>query len=157
MATYFSNRPRFSAFIFWTQPAALPRQLSLLVGWCYTIAKHQPLYLQSANNIHPTTVSHCTLPLRTNGQFTPKLPVHLSPISQFLFKWVSYWGGTFLAQQLVELRLHYILFELGVFVVGLQLLKNCNNYNFHYEYYLNPLVIIELTRNLHNEGVLLFF
>lgn len=92
------------------------------------------------------------------GNLHQSYPSIYPPISQFLFKWVSYWGGTAVAHQLVGLRLHYILFELGVFVVGLQLLKKLQQPTISIGwYYLNPLVIIELTGNLHNEGVLLFF
>ncbi|PHN95746.1 mannosyltransferase, partial [Tenacibaculum discolor] len=51
-----------------------------------------------------------------------------------------------------------ILADIGIFYFGRRLLKNLNRSpHLIFWYFINPLVIVELTGNLHFEGVMLFF
>lgn len=80
------------------------------------------------------------------------------PISQ-----LGFWLSTLLLPQhlltyLMSMRILLILADLGVFYIGTQLLKKLKlNPKRIGWYFLNPLVIIELTGNLHWEGVMLLF
>jgi len=56
------------------------------------------------------------------------------------------------------MRTMIILADIGILYFGRKLLKNLNQSpHLIFWYFLNPLVIIELTGNLHFEGVMLFF
>ena len=59
---------------------------------------------------------------------------------------------------IISLRLILILFDLGILFYGIKLLKKLKKpKNIIFIYFLNPLVILELTGNLHLEGVMVFF
>jgi hypothetical protein len=58
----------------------------------------------------------------------------------------------------IGMRVIIILADLGILYFGRRILKKINRApNLIFWYFLNPLVIIELTGNLHFEGVMLFF
>jgi hypothetical protein len=80
------------------------------------------------------------------------------PVNQVLFALASVLGGGSILGSTIAMRSIIILADLGALYFGrklLQLLNKANNLAFWY--FLNPLVIIELTGNLHFEGVMLFF
>ena len=80
------------------------------------------------------------------------------PLNQLLFALASFIGGKSIFGSLLVLRITIILADIGVFYFGRRLLKNLNKSpHLIFWYFLNPLVIIELTANLHFEGVMLFF
>ena len=80
------------------------------------------------------------------------------PINQMGFLFSVAWFPEQLVTSIIAMRLLLIAADVGVFLIGKQLLS-------HWQlpekrigwYFLNPLVIVELTGNLHWEGVLLFF
>ena len=80
------------------------------------------------------------------------------PVNQFFFGLTAYISGDNIHLNNILLRVVIIFFELGLCYFLLLLLGA-----FHLKdslltlYWLNPLVIIELTGNLHFEGVMLFF
>ncbi|WP_228850519.1 putative hexosyltransferase [Aegicerativicinus sediminis] len=78
------------------------------------------------------------------------------PINQLLF-WISaIIGGSSLLGSVIVLRLTIFLAEIGVVVIGTRLLKHFNlSKELILLYFLNPLVVIELSGNLHFEGVML--
>ena len=80
------------------------------------------------------------------------------PISQWSYIIASYFGKNNLDYSVLVLRIIIILFELGTFYVFYKLLNflklPLNRIGW---YFLNPLVIIELTGNLHGEGIMIFF
>ncbi|NND63339.1 MAG: DUF2029 domain-containing protein [Flavobacteriaceae bacterium] len=80
------------------------------------------------------------------------------PVNQLLFGIAALFGGKSIVGSVVVLRLIIILADIGILYFGKKLLealqipvKNI------FWYYLNPFIIIELTGNLHFEGVMLFF
>ncbi|HDZ05090.1 hypothetical protein LCGC14_0081540 [marine sediment metagenome] len=80
------------------------------------------------------------------------------PLNQLLFALAAFIGGKSMFGSLLVLRSTIILADIGVFYFGRRLLKNLNKSpHLIFWYFLNPLVIVELTGNLHFEGVMLFF
>ncbi|MCR9226199.1 MAG: mannosyltransferase [Flavobacteriaceae bacterium] len=80
------------------------------------------------------------------------------PINQILFALAAFLGGGSVLGSTIVMRSVVILADLGVLFFGRKLLQNLNKANhLAFWYFLNPLVIIELTGNLHFEGVMLFF
>ncbi|MGB2760675.1 MAG: mannosyltransferase [Maribacter stanieri] len=80
------------------------------------------------------------------------------PLNQLLFALASFIGGKSIFGSLLVLRITIILADIGVFYFGRRLLKNLNKSpHLIFWYFINPLVIVELTGNLHFEGVMLFF
>ena len=79
------------------------------------------------------------------------------PINQLGFLFSILWESNSLFTSIIMMRLLLIAADIGVFFLGKQLLKF---FGFAQErigwYFLNPLVLIELTGNLHWEGVMLF-
>ncbi|MFT6934582.1 MAG: alpha-1,6-mannosyltransferase [Maribacter sp.] len=80
------------------------------------------------------------------------------PLSQLLFALATFLGGKSILGSVIALRGIIILADVGVFYFGRKLLKKLNRSPYLiFWYFLNPLVVIELTGNLHFEGVMLFF
>mgnify|MGYP001793113432 CR=1 FL=1 len=80
------------------------------------------------------------------------------PINQLFFALSTFLGVGSLLGSLVWMRLFIIAADLGILYYGKKLLENLNlRPHLIFWYFLNPLVIVELTGNLHFEGVMLFF
>ena len=80
------------------------------------------------------------------------------PLNQLIFAIAAFVGGKSIFASLLTLRAIIILADIGIFYFGRKLLKNLNRSpHLIFWYFLNPLVIVELTGNLHFEGVMLFF
>ena len=80
------------------------------------------------------------------------------PINQLCFLISGIFGNNSILNSAIILRLIIILADVGTLYFGAKLLENLGfNKNRVFWYILNPLVIIELTGNLHFEGVMLFF
>lgn len=80
------------------------------------------------------------------------------PINQFYFVVAAFVGGKSILVSTIVLRLTIILADIGIYHFGRKIL-NHNNKNTEtiFWYFLNPLVILECTGNLHFEVVMLFF
>lgn len=80
------------------------------------------------------------------------------PLNQLIFALATILGGKSLFGSLFAMRSIIILADIGIFYFGRRLLKNLNRSpHLIFWYFINPLVIVELTGNLHFEGVMLFF
>ncbi|MGB5653643.1 MAG: mannosyltransferase, partial [Robiginitalea sp.] len=80
------------------------------------------------------------------------------PVKQYFFALCVYLGGQTVLGSVISMRLMIILADLGILYFGRRVLKKINRApHLIFWYFLNPLVIIELTGNLHFEGVMLFF
>ncbi len=80
------------------------------------------------------------------------------PINQLLFALSTWIGGKTVLGAIISMRSLIILSDIGVYYFGKKLLRHQNRSpHLIFWYFLNPLIIIELTGNLHFEGVMLFF
>ena len=80
------------------------------------------------------------------------------PINQIGFFLANTIGGNSILFNVICIRVLLILADLGVFWIGIKLLDFLNLEKKRIAYYfLNPLIIVELTGNLHWEGVMVFF
>tara|TARA_R100000935_G_scaffold26814_1_gene46906 strand:- start:103251 stop:104687 length:1437 start_codon:yes stop_codon:yes gene_type:complete len=80
------------------------------------------------------------------------------PINQLCFAVAALFAGKSILGATVVLRILVILADIGVLYFGKKLLEKLNlPVKNIFWYFLNPFIIIELTGNLHFEGVMLFF
>ncbi|MDX1314530.1 MAG: mannosyltransferase [Eudoraea sp.] len=80
------------------------------------------------------------------------------PLNQLFFALAAFWGGKSIMGTVIATRLVLIFADIGIFYFGKKLLLILNRSpHLIFWYFLNPLVIIELTGNLHYEGLMLFF
>ncbi|MGY0391655.1 mannosyltransferase [Bizionia sp. KMM 8389] len=80
------------------------------------------------------------------------------PLNQFCFVIAGLFGGTSILSSVVVLRILIIAADFGTLIFGKKLLKALKlPEHLIFWYILNPFIIIELTGNLHFEGVMLFF
>lgn len=79
------------------------------------------------------------------------------PLNQFIFAVAGFFSPKSLLGAVFILRTFIVSADIGIYILGRKILQSLNlNVNNIYFYFLNPLVIIELTGNLHFEGVMLF-
>jgi len=80
------------------------------------------------------------------------------PVNQLCFAFAALFAGKSILGSAVVLRVVLILADIGVLYFGKKLLEKLKlpTKNIFW-YFLNPFIIIELTGNLHFEGVMLFF
>lgn len=80
------------------------------------------------------------------------------PVNQFLFGLAGWLSPNSLTGAIIALRIPIILADTGILWLIVKLLRWLNqNPNLALLYGLNPLVILELTGNVHYEGVMTFF
>ena len=80
------------------------------------------------------------------------------PLNQFIFGLSTLLAGKSITGAILVMRMTIILSDLGILYFGRKLLQKLNrSTHLIFWYFLNPLVVLELTGNLHFEGVMLFF
>lgn len=80
------------------------------------------------------------------------------PINQLFFVIAAFVGGKSILVSTIVLRLIIIFADIGIYHFGRKILTHFNkNTENIFWYFLNPLVILECTGNLHFEVVMLFF
>ena len=92
------------------------------------------------------------------GSLSAGNPTNYPPLNQLFFALAALLGGKSILATVVWLRIFVIAADFGIFYFGRKILRNLNLPETNiFLYLLNPLVIIELSGNLHFEGVMLFF
>ena len=80
------------------------------------------------------------------------------PLNQLCFAIAALFANNSILGSIVVMRALIILADVGVLYLGTKLLKALHlNPKAIFIYLLNPLIIIELTGNLHFEGIMIFF
>ena len=80
------------------------------------------------------------------------------PLNQLIFLIAGLFAGKSILGSVIVMRVIIIAADIGTFFFGRKLLKKMNlSPNLIFLYFLNPFVIIELSGNLHFEGVMVFF
>lgn len=80
------------------------------------------------------------------------------PINQLFFVLAALLGGKSILGSVIVLRLFLIAADIGILYFGKKLLEVMKlPVNNIFWYFLNPFILIELSGNLHFEGVMLFF
>ena len=92
------------------------------------------------------------------GELSAKHFSNYPPLNQLMFAFSALLGGKSIMGSVLVMRTLIILADVGIVYFGRKLFKRFNRPpNLIFWYFLNPLVIVELTGNLHFEGVMLFF
>ena len=92
------------------------------------------------------------------GALSAENPTNYPPLNQLFFALAALVGGKNILGGIITLRLLVISADVGVFYFGRKLLRKLGlPENRIFWYLLNPFIIIELTGNLHFEGVMIFF
>ena len=92
------------------------------------------------------------------GELSQQNYSNYPPLNQYAFAAAVALGGKSLMGSVIAMKVMTLLADLGILYFGRRLLKQLNmSPHLILWYFLNPLVIIELSGNLHFEGVMLFF
>ncbi len=112
-----------------------------------TLIEQQDLVISNAHELY-----------QGMGELSARHFSNYPPLNQFIFALAAMLGGKSILGATIVMRLIIILSDIGIFYFGRKLLKNLNLSPYLiFWYFLNPLIIIELTGNLHFEGVMLCF
>ena len=120
---------------------------------------------QLANGLLKTTeltsleaISNAKILIQGMGSLNASHYSNYPPINQLCFALAALFAKTSVLGSVVVLRIIIIGADLGILYFGKKLLERLNlpAKNIFW-YFLNPFIIIELTGNLHFEGVMLFF
>ena len=95
---------------------------------------------------------------RGMGQLNGSHYTNYPPVNQFNFLIAAVFSNTSIVGAVIVMRLQIILADIGIIYFGKKILKQLNlPHHLIFLYALNPLIIIELTGNLHFESVMLVF
>jgi hypothetical protein len=112
-----------------------------------TLIEQQDLIVPNAQELH-----------QGMGTLSARHFSNYPPLNQFLFALATFLGGKSILGSVIIMRMIILFSDLAIFYFGRKLLKNLNLSPYLiFWYFLNPLIIVELTGNLHFEGVMLAF
>ena len=115
-------------------------------------------YIESASNSFGIIINQAQELYNGMGSLNGSHYSNYPPINQLCFSIASFFTEKSILGSVVVLRVIIILADLGILLIGKKLLLKLHlNPNQIFWYFLNPFIIIELTGNLHFEGVMLFF
>ena len=115
-------------------------------------------YIEDASNSFGAIINQAQELYNGMGSLNGSHFSNYPPINQLCFSIASVFTEKSILGSVVVLRVIIILADLGILFIGKKLLLKLHlNPNQIFWYFLNPFIIIELTGNLHFEGVMLFF
>ena len=116
-------------------------------------------YLNTPNQlINSTTISNAQELYSKMGTLSASHYSNYPPINQLFFVVASFFSNQSIFRTALILKLFIICSDIGVYHYGKKILILVNqNPKKIFLYFLNPLIVFELTGNLHFEGVMLFF
>ena len=118
---------------------------SLLANW--TTSQWSAIHMPQAQELYQGMGS-------LNGSHFSNYP----PLNQLCFAVAALFSGNSILGSAIVLRILIILADIGILFFGKKLLESLGlPLKNIFWYFLNPFIIIELTGNLHFEGVMLFF
>lgn len=92
------------------------------------------------------------------GELSAKHFSNYPPLNQLIFALSAIVSGKTIFGSIAAMRIVIILADIGIVYFGRKLLLKLNlSQHLIFWYFINPLIIVELTGNLHFEGVMLFF
>ena len=114
-------------------------------------------YLNTPNQIvNSTTINNAQELYNKMGTLSASHYSNYPPINQVFFAVSSFFGNHSIFISALVLKLIIIVSDIGIYHYGRKILFFLNdNPRKIFLYFLNPLIIIELTGNLHFEGVML--
>ncbi|MBF4983738.1 hypothetical protein FNJ87_05130 [Nonlabens mediterrranea] len=105
-----------------------------------------------ASHIPNATFIHTSMGELSSGHYT-----NYPPLNQLFFAIAAWLGDESILATIIWMRLFLILADIGIFIYSIKLLKLLGKPMWFIAlYFLNPFVIIELTGNLHWEGMMAF-
>jgi len=150
-----------SRFVFLPSTPNLSQDFYRFIWDGELVSKFINPYLETPNTIieHTKfTIANAQELFKGMGALSANNYSNYPPLNQILFGLASLIGGGTIIGNVIALRLIIIFADVGILYFGRKLLKQLNlSPHLIFWYFLNPLVIIELTGNLHFEGVMLFF
>lgn len=112
-----------------------------------TLIQDQNLAIANAQQLH-----------QGMGSLSARHFSNYPPLNQIIFTIAAILSGKSIIGATIAMRSIIILADVGIVYFGRKLLQNLNRSpHLIFWYFINPLIIIELTGNLHFEGVMLFF
>lgn len=108
--------------------------------------------------INTTTISQARQLFDGMGNLSAGHYSNYPPFNQMFFASAALFSSKSILGSIIILRLEIIASDVAIYFLGKSILKRLSlNQNAIFLYFLNPLVIIELSGNLHFEGVMLCF
>ena len=115
-------------------------------------------YIEDTSNSFVTIVNQAQELYNGMGSLNRSHFSNYPAINQLCFAIASVFAGKSILGSVVVVRIILILADIGILCIGKKLLVKLHlNPNQIFWYFLNPFIVIELTGNLHFEGVMLFF
>jgi hypothetical protein len=116
-------------------------------------------YVQTPNQIiNTTTIDNAQELFTEMGTLSASHYSNYPPVNQLFFALASFIGDKSIFITAFCLKIVILFSDIGIYHYGKKILHILNlNPKKIFLYFLNPLIIIELTGNLHFEGVMLFF
>ena len=122
----------------------------LLNGYNPYLYLPDDLIALGADFIPNANLLHASMGELSSGHYT-----NYPPLNQLFFAAAAFLGGKSLIMTVVWMRIFIIAAEVLIFIYGLKLLRILGRPDYLILlYFLNPFIIIELTGNLHWEGVM---
>lgn len=106
-----------------------------------------------SSHIPNASFLHASMGELSSGHYT-----NYPPLNQLFFAIAAWLGGDSVLASVIWMRIFIILADVAIFIYGIKLLRLLGKPMWLIAlYYLNPFTIIELTGNLHWEGMMAFF